>query len=80
MKDRKTFTYCEYCNTAWEDVSPPTKEQYKNGFIKIGDSSAVMLDTKGIAHAFSLYGIYCNSDCLMKNIEKARSVAKLEAK
>ena len=75
MKDKKIFVYCEYCNKAYEDISPPSKEQYKQGVIQLGEFSSVLLNVKRNAsssHSKNLEGIYCDIDCLTKHIEKAR--------
>lgn len=70
MKNTKSFNFCEYCNKMWENVSPPTKEQYKNGFIKIEGYSSVLLNVKNGSHSAFLNGIYCDYKCLLKQIKK----------
>ncbi len=46
MKTKKTFVYCEYCNKAWEDISPPSNDQYESGVIKIQEYSTLLLPKK----------------------------------
>lgn len=72
MKNKKTFLYCEYCNKAWEDVSPLKKEQYDGGFVRLGDYSYVTLNSKKPNYTFVLSGIYCNYRCLTEYIKKVR--------
>lgn len=73
MKGKKTFKYCEHCNTPIEDVSPPSYEQYEQGVIDI--TTGRLLLPKEVAekrtqpgyamsHAESLDGCYCNLMCL----------------
>ena len=86
MKPNKTFTYCEFCNASHEEVSPPSKEQYENGMIKIGENSSILLPIaivkqnrkKRIAdsHAKDLEGLYCNYKCLIGKIKKILTVNK----
>jgi len=75
MKKTKTFKYCEYCDKAWEDISPPTKEAYKRGLIKIDE--AVMLlakpkRKKGCSSSHSVYigGIFCDKKCLLEYLKE----------
>ena len=74
MKQTKTFEYCEYCNKAWEKISPPTAEAYKLGVIVIGEFSTILLSNKKgrTSFAIDLKGIYCNIDCLVKHLKKLR--------
>jgi len=74
MKEKKIYNCCEYCNKEHKDVSPPTKDQYKQGLICIGEFSSILLDNfkSGKSHSKSLQGIFCNADCLTKFIIKSR--------
>ena len=75
MKTKKTFVCCEYCNKPYEDISPPDATQYKQGFIKIGNFSTILLDNlkKSKGHSFELQGVYCNMECLIKQMKKVRT-------
>ena len=70
MKKIKRFNYCENCDKAWEDESPPTKEAYKSNLIKLENNSSVLLNTTGSTHSKNLDGIYCNIDCLAELVKK----------
>lgn len=73
MKEKKTFIYCEYCDTAYEDVSPAREEQYQQGFIIIGKYSHVLLTNQiDKVHFVNLQGVYCDINCLVKRINNAR--------
>ena len=74
MKIKRIFKYCEYCDKTWEDVSPPTNEEYQGGLIFINEFSTVLLNVKEGSHSANLEGIYCNFDCLIKHIKKLRKV------
>jgi hypothetical protein len=79
MKPEKKFTYCEYCNTAIEITSPPTKKQYKKGIIEIKNGTILLSPKivkqnhkKGItdSHSKNINGYFCNYRCLIKYIKK----------
>lgn len=86
MKSKKTFHYCEYCNRPIEDVSPPSKKQYEQGVVRIGDYSDVLLSKELVkknhrkgysdSHCKSLEGYYCNYLCLHEHL---REILKLKA-
>lgn len=67
MKQAKRFRYCEHCNKAWEDISPPTEEAYESGLITIKPDSSLLLPKKareGNSCATFIGGIFCNIECL----------------
>jgi len=77
MKKEKTFNFCEYCDKAWENISPPSKEEYKNGLIRIeegncqiGAMSILRAKAKRGSHCLSIGGVFCNLNCLIAYIKK----------
>jgi hypothetical protein len=79
MKEPYQVTHCEFCNGHIVLGSPPSKGRYDSGEINISNSSILLPDAvvkknhkKGIAdgHASNINGIYCNYECLMKQIKK----------
>ncbi|MHB8844458.1 MAG: hypothetical protein ACYC7L_06870 [Nitrospirota bacterium] len=42
MKKTQTFKYCEFCDKALLDVSPPTPEQYEQGMITVREGSVAL--------------------------------------
>lgn len=76
MKEQRTFEFCEECNKAWEVASPPTKQAYNSGLIRIVDGSMLLKKPKKkkrgetASHAEWIEGIYCNIECLIKHLKK----------
>lgn len=78
MKELKTFCYCEHCNAALEQQSPPANEQYESSMITIRNGDILLPSdlvkrrtTEGHAenHAESLSGVYCGPACLKARID-----------
>ena len=73
MKKTQTLKYCEFCDKALLDVSPPTTEQYEQGMITIREGSVCLnelVSAKRGGHAAYFEGTYCNLGCLMSQILK----------
>lgn len=75
-KSKKTFRYCEHCDTAIEYVSPPADSQYKEGVIFI-DSGVILLDNSDDpdkSHAINIGGTYCGILCLGAHLNNLRKI------
>lgn len=83
MKPSQTFRYCEQCNAALEEQSPPTREQYESSMIQIGDGTVLLpiklvkkRTKKGHAksHSESLSGVYCGPKCFKARLDALLAV------
>ena len=83
MKRAETYLRCENCDAMILEISPPTKEQYKQGLIELGmrgdicSGGSVLLDVKdkpnkSVAHSADLRGAFCDWRCLLEYILRAR--------
>jgi hypothetical protein len=73
MKETQTFKYCEFCDKALLDVSPPTDEQYDQGMITVQEGRICLgeeLSKKRGGHVAYFDGVFCNHVCLMSHILK----------
>jgi len=78
MKNKESFTMCEYCDKIIILQSPPKKESYENAQIEI-NSGTILLPKKvankskkkgfSLSHAKDLNGFYCNPKCLWNQIK-----------
>ena len=78
MKASQTFRYCEQCNAALEEQSPPTLEQYEASMIHV-ESGTVLLPLKLVkkrtkkghaeSHSESLSGVYCGPKCFKARLD-----------
>lgn len=76
---KKEIIVCNNCKKEWSYSSPPTQEQYENGFLYI-ENGMVLLPERivkmrhkdGITDSYvaEISGDYCNIDCLVKKIKK----------
>ena len=77
MNRRYEMVDCEGCGTPMKTDSPAPKEAYEQGRITLGECSSVLLDKReGSPYLASLTGFYCNIDCLIRAIKRARGTER----
>jgi hypothetical protein len=78
MKPSLTFRYCEHCNAALEEQSPPSRDQYEQSMIQVADGTVLLplklvkkRTKKGHAesHSESLNGVYCGPKCFKARLD-----------
>ena len=72
MKKKKTYKYCEFCDEAYLDVSPPSKDQYEQGLIEVKGISVLLpeeISGRKKTCAMNADGVFCDVECLYQYIK-----------